>query len=118
MSVTPQVNIRIPLEAHELIRRLGELIRARPDMVPALERSVCDLESLAQSLAPNAPIGPTGVIDVLGDHGRRLLALESMVEELGRVTAAPPAPRPPEALNPRPKSTLAQMRRKANLRAP
>lgn len=118
MPVTPQVNIRIPLEAHELIRRLGELIRARPDMVPALEKSVCDLESLAQSLAPTAPIGVPGALDVLEDHGRRLDALEAMVEALERTNAAPPAPRSPEALNPRPTSPVAQMRRKANLRAP
>lgn len=109
MSPTPQVNIRIPLEAHELIRRLGELIRSRPDMVPALEKSVCDLESLAKSLPPTAPMGASGLLDLLEDFGRRLHALE-----VGLANAAPPAHRH-EPLNPRATSPVAQLRRKAGL---
>ena len=95
MAPTPQVNIRAPLEAHESIRRLGELLRRRPDMAAAVELAVTDLERLELDSGAAGAGGGWRVVEELeaavGDITRRLEALES-----GRraATSAPAAPLP------------------------
>jgi hypothetical protein len=113
MSHNIQINIRAPAEAHEDIRRLGELLRSRPDMVPVLEKSVRDMRRLAESQGPPAPSAGGWLLvaeleAAVGDLARRL-------EELERASA--PAVKG-EPVKPRPSSPVAQLRRKAGLPKP
>lgn len=92
MAPTPQVNIRAPAESHESIRRLGELLRLRPDLAPALAESVAELEqSVAEEpgagqAAVELPLSRAGIVAALEEMERRLEVLEA-----GR-KPAPPRP--------------------------
>lgn len=109
MAPTPQVNIRAPLEAHESIRRLGELLRRRPDLAAAVEMAVADLERLEVDSDTARPAAGWRVVEELeaavGDITRRLEALEA-----GRRAAAS-APAAPLSTD-----RLSKLRRRANLK--
>lgn len=107
MAPTPQVNIRAPLEAHESIRRLGELLRRRPDLAPAVELAVADLERLELDSDAGRPSAGWRVVEELEQAVTAITRRLEALEEGRRANAAPAAPLP--------SAKLQKIRRRAGL---
>lgn len=119
--VTPQINIRVPAHLHPLIKRMGELLRLRPDLGERIAAVVEELEAEAGADA-EAEAGSAAQARLAPESSTaRLEALEATVAALERrLEALEPAavPEAPKPRRPSKNSKLGVIARKAGLPLP
>jgi DNA-binding NarL/FixJ family response regulator len=120
---TPQINIRVPTEHHDLMRLIASAVKRNPSIVAAL-RAVCQdgESSFALAITPESSPESSLRIDALDDRIAaleekeprmakidalevRMAALEERMDGIDR-TAAPRQPRPPAEGKRRPKTDI------------